>query len=67
MLLLVRALTPVKAHRDVALILGGLVVAHGITGTFVAVFRCAVPEVWNLVDNRCLNWVCCHFSIVTHA
>ena len=57
-LLLIRALTPVRNERTITLIAGGLVIAYGVTGTFVVAFQCALPRVWDTMGTMCLNRVC---------
>ena len=57
-LLLIRALTPVRTERKIALVAGGLIIAYGATGTFVVAFQCALPRVWDIMGTRCLNRVC---------
>lgn len=57
MLLLIRTLTPVRVEKDLALLAGCFIIAYGLTGILVVAFRCALPQTWNSLGNKCLNWV----------
>jgi len=56
-LLLVRTISPIKLHHNIAYGVGAFTTVWGVTSEFVAGFQCQLPQPWMLTGNKCINQV----------
>lgn len=54
-LIFIRSLTPKKLHRNLVTLSLMLTLCWGITAGFGSMFHCDPPQVWNFLDNKCIN------------
>lgn len=56
-LLLLRTITPVAAHRRIAYTTGVATIAWAGVAEVVLAFQCQVPNVWGILGGQCINLV----------